>query len=353
MQYLWALRSLNGLTMKGENMINHKNYNPTIDFWRIVATVMIMLNHLYELNIPQPYPFLKGDCFVVFFFLLTGALTARHFEHSDESDKVATSIKYTVRKFAKFLPYTTGAIVAAYVITYWEYLKTAPMVFVKRFLEMPLELFYVSDLFWFPVLGPLWFVSAMAIAFPLLCIVLQWKNKSLVYLLGGYSAIIYFGFLNQHLNEIHLAPIRAFLCMMAGAAAYGISCKVSQYGAAKKRNTIIFLFANVLMVLACGLTAKNQETVLYDICFFVAIACLMSDTTIQNTGVVGRIIKLISNLSFPLYVWHWVVAKILMIWETKFGMTERIILYFAGSVVGAIINIGLIKIFKKKKCENG
>lgn len=142
-------------------------------------------------------PFLGGWYYVEFFFIITGFFTMRRFFHEDVvggTERVRTALTYTFRKFVKFLPYTTVAILITYVANNWKYLQAGqPGNFLHSLENMPAEMLYLSaanpdgsEMF------TIWFLSAMSLVFPLFCLLLMMKNKPLAGWICFATATFYY-----------------------------------------------------------------------------------------------------------------------------------------------------------------
>ena len=137
------------------------------DLWKFIATIMIMIYHIYYLGNPfSGEDYLGRSCWiwVEFFFVVTGYFTYKHFENSDSNDDIfKSSISYTIQKFKAFIPYTTVAITIAYILSAeYSLLRSNPSQFFAHFATYPFEVLLIGEAVQSKqVLGPIWFLSAM------------------------------------------------------------------------------------------------------------------------------------------------------------------------------------------------
>jgi len=171
-----------------------------IEIIRFLAAVIIMNGHAVSLGFNSERPFMYGWIYVEFFFIVTGFFTAGYFSKKNSNgypgyiNILKVSAGYTVSKFIPFLAYTIIPVIITYVFRNLPFLSEAGKVsFINRLTRLPAELLYLSEASPHGTLSyPLWFLSAMFIALPFICIILNIKIVKLdLFIAVGYCAFYY------------------------------------------------------------------------------------------------------------------------------------------------------------------
>lgn len=168
-----------------------------LELLRFLASMMIIDGHISVLIGEVKRPFCDTWNWVEFFFILTSVFTIKHFNRAEYittswETKAKNSVTYTIKKFKKFIPYTTLPIILMYILQNWKKYEVGIRSLVKSFENMPIEVCYLSAATKEgTTLAPLWFLSAMMIIFPLFVLICQSQHRKIITLLGGvYNLII-------------------------------------------------------------------------------------------------------------------------------------------------------------------
>ena len=202
-----------------------------IDILRFVFIIFILYIHfMFIITGGDEFRFRGSYIFVEAFLFITGYFTASHFNKSKirKLDKKAeASISYTFKKFSAFIPY----IIVAILLGLFFHLKHMQGSFVSYFIEVakiPVDLLFGSAIIYTGFSGPLWYSSALFLAFPLFCLIMQNKNykniRNLVFLI---SIPLFICFTNLDTLGVG-AIIRVFFDLLIGATIFDFARHVSK-----------------------------------------------------------------------------------------------------------------------------
>jgi len=316
-----------------------------VEFWRIMATLVILWHHVYTVKTADLDPFRDGWIFVEFFFILTGFFTMSHFAYvhpKNMNEAAANAIKYTIKKFSRFLPYVAIPLVASFVCA--VYFHEATMDTVQ---SLVLDVSFLGANIWgrYTPNIPLWYLATMFAVFPLFSLLCQTKSKNVLYLFASLFVIIWYGRSNYLSNTI--APqsiIRAFAGLMLGAITYGISTYLSNCNfSRKKRIGLTVLEALCIAGVFVGSFFNANTVYLYMMCFVIGTAIMLSDVTYTKYIHIG-IIDQMGDLALAIYTWQWFIGAYL-VWKISahFGISNMEMLYYVCTFICALGTWMLIK----------
>lgn len=329
--------------------------NGKIELLRFLGVVFIMNAH-FGYNADRP--FLGGWYYVEFFFIITGFFTMRRFFHEEVvggTERVRTALTYTFRKFVKFLPYTTVAILITYVANNWKYLQAGqPGNFLHSLENMPAEMLYLSaanpdgsEMF------TIWFLSAMFLVFPLFCLLLMMKNKPLAGWICFATATFYY--LHTYDYGSHVFPnqlVRAFAGLCLGACVSMLSEKLGELRLGRGWRMILSM-VEVVTYLIPILTCYKHITFLRGnlICFIVSVAIIFSGQSLIP-DMSCKLFSWLGKLSMPLYVWHIAVVSVIFAGFTGLSTTKQELIFWGGSFAAALVNMGILAWVHRKSSQN-
>lgn len=354
-----------------------KKKNSYIELLRFLMCIVIVLHHsgfLADESIRMPFPF--GALAADFFFMLTGYFAYAHLLRREDNQDVYKDgtmrywMKYTLGKLKRVLPYAALGIVAIYVLEFFWPSEEIPIV--DRFMRlqnMPFELTLTPMLGVIPIdlfnyrNAPLWFLSSMMVALPLLMFLIKkYKDVFTSYLvwflpamLQAWMVVTYGGVCpwTQFSGIVYCGVIRAFGDMMMGCAIYiaakALGEKLKTSGVAiKLAMTILELGMLVFIFLEFhrGLAPYDQIFVLYVIEVMLIIA--MSGCS-YTSKIGGPLFEGLGKLSMPIYCIHWAVYQYVARFCTGIGYWEGIALTFGICLVISIIMVGVQASIGKKK----
>lgn len=326
------------------HMRSNSGKDARIELLRFVAAVFIMIGHMGAFGCGFKRPFRENWFYVEFFLMLTGYFTARHFAQAQEGNPVAAALSYTFRKFRRFLPYTTGAVLVTYGVLFWPNLKEYGWVSFLRCLQpMPAEMLYLS------VAGKdgamlfvMWFISAMFLVFPAFCLFLQIKNRALVLWLSALGAAVYYqikpdfgdhGFPNQF--------FRVLCGMLAGVVIWFAAEWLKKQKLSRTVRTVLTAAEVLLVLLPIAFSFKNIIYLRWFLwCFLLSLILIFSGQT-RIPPLSLRVTDALGRLSMPLFIWHLAVAHVINWRFHECGRPLKCLIFFGGTLAVSVLNLAL------------
>ena len=359
-----------------ETTVTSKAKNNFIELLRFIFCFIIVIHHSQNmLPAGSPTFFTSGALSVEFFYIIMGYFAIKHVEeHSDTIKGMTDATKYTVNKLLRLLPYTTIAIVAAYL---WEFFIRSYLPLIDRlmsFQNMP------SELLMMPMTGQieislnayrctqLWFLSCMLIALPVVMYLSVKCNDVfkgylvwfLPFMLLGYmgfkwTSIFAWG---AHGAILYGGTVRAIADLLLGGAAYYAVGAIS-----KKFNPgvflrIIFTLCEILLLAFTVFSCHRSELTVYDQIFVTMIIWTMLVITLSGisysgnlfSGLLSPVWSFLGKISMPVFCLHWTVFKYL---ENKLfdglGYWTKVGINIAVCILIYLIVNGISKLIKNKK----
>ena len=341
-----------------------------IELYRFLGCIFIMIGHyVFYVDSELSVPFTVSYQFVEFFFIVSGYFTARHFDvkWSKEIGPLYI-VKYDIKKFIRFIPYTIPAILGVYALESYRYLAVDDTAgFWHNLLDIIPEMLFLSV---FKSSGAhlfiMWFLSAMFIALPFLIAFFIIKNKPVKIIIGTLAPIAYYTISPDYaVQEPANQLMRAFFGMMLGGTIYYLSYFIKQKMAddpAKQKETdnpvnqkcivkplkwlctIIFIAAYIAPIIA----AYNNIYFSYQyiIVFSLWILLLMSDLTILSIWN-SKLANFLGDISMPIFIWHITVFKYI---DASHFMDNHEIIRFVFSIFIVII-ISILNMYIVRLCK--
>lgn len=339
--------------------------------------IVIVIHHsgfLADATTRMMFPF--GALAADFFFMVTGYFAYAHLLKKEKADDIIKAapmkywMSYTLGKLKRVLPYAALGIVGIYVLEFFWPTEELPIIDrLMRLQNMPFELSLTPMLGVIPIdlfnyrNAPLWFLSSMLIALPVLMfLVSKYRDVLTSYvvwfvpaLLQAWMVITYGGVCpwTQFSGILYCGVIRAFGDMMMGCAVYiaarALEKKLENSGVVKRiLLTICELGMLVFILLEChrGLAAYDQILVLYVIELMLIIT--MSGKSFTSK-VQGKFFDYLGKLSMPVYCIHWCVYQYVALFCVGIGYWAGIGLTFAICVVLAIVLMTIIDSVSRSK----
>lgn len=96
-----------------------------LDFWRLLACLIIVWFHQYHLGIGEPQYFRGGWTYVEFFFFISGYFAYAHFKNKSvgQEDGYKSCWIYVYRKFAALFPYIFVTVFLKCTMTYMKEIR--------------------------------------------------------------------------------------------------------------------------------------------------------------------------------------------------------------------------------------
>lgn len=338
------------------------NYRQSIvDLWRFIASLLIMSFHVWAgyiyISSGVEYPFQTAWIYVEFFFILSGYFTILHFEkievHSLE-DAAKNSIYYTIKKYFMFFPYV---VVATSIYYFLECISEECTIGVL--INYTFDVLLLTSSFYeqFMPMRPLWFLTALFIAFPIFCLMCQIKSKNFLYMLSFYVPLYYYG-----RYDLQYAPctfpwnvLRALAALFLGVFVYAL-CAVLKKMKFSAVHKVCLTFIEMAMLLSMVyFTYKNKlQCRFFMLCFVVGLTVMLSQQS-YTSRIDSPVFRWLGKISMPMFIFHTVIAKIINVFFNEWTDISKILFFYVGTfVVSAVIYhvIENIKL-KRKRLMNG
>ena len=298
-----------------------------IELYRFLACIFIMIGHFVFYTDPNlTIPFTVAYQFVEFFFIISGFFTARHFDvrrpvvkpnqqkgiNRYFNNPISEILLYDIKKFARFLPYTIPAILMVYITESHSYLSVGDTAgFWHNLKDIFPEVFFLSVFRTSEAhLFIMWFLSAMFVVLPFLCLFFLIKYKPIKIVIGIIAPMVYYILapdyaVQEPLNQL----MRAFFGMLLGGSLYYISTYLADNKCVRPVKcvlTVVFFAGYIAPIVFSFLNYYLSYE--YIICFVVWIFILMSDLTVLPPWH-SKVMGFLGDISMPIFIWHIAIFK--------------------------------------------
>jgi len=332
-------------------LVKTTDRNSFMDLYRFVGMLVVMGCHQYHLGVGG-FPFNDGWIFAEFFFILTGYLTASHFyANTEEGSKLKKAFGYTIRKFKAMMPFIWGAIILEYAFQALKmyFLSGASAAEILSFLsQLPFEMLMLTGLYTQPVLVPGWYLSAMFLVFPALCILLQVMNKralTIVSILVPVMLYMLIGFEGNWTFPDNLA--RALSGLLLGVLAFQMN-QTLLAGVYRRLHqswiTLIQLICLLFPLIVCYQNYLGFFTPIL-FCFVLGIAITMSGKSATDR-IRSKALVYLGRISMPLYLFHWTIAGVLISHRIPLSRESKYIVFHILAILFAICAYELHRSFR-------
>ncbi len=333
-----------------------RDYCYNIELSRLIGIFMIMGHHLYMIGFSDEYLFKNCWVWVDFFYILSGAFTYKHFLNNavNSGHYGSIALDYTVKKFARFFPFTCISVAFMYLLTYGHLLLQKDYRgFLASISYAPFEALYLSSSgILRPLNAPIWFLSAMFITMPVMVFLIQsrielWKVLSFV------LPVLYFG--HRGVNTARAWPndlLRAFVCMSLGTIALMLAEKIKEYAA---KSSARKLFCSVMEILCFSvviyISVFNKNCIDLAEPLFVVVAALMLSQSTFTALLRSEALVFAGKMTMPMFIFQWCVGSIAL--RVTDNIRTRILIYYLGTVLvgiaAALLYDKLINIRKNRR----
>lgn len=321
--------------------------NRTIDLTRFFGALIIMGQHMVLVMPDRPF----DGCwiYVEFFLIISGYYTVRHFDGKEYPNPMREGIFYTIRKFLPYLPYTIGVTVFANVldvfskVVYGEHnLKSLLFGLNEKFF---FDILLITGSFSVPMVGTLWYLSALLIVFPLFCRAVQIRNRYWVLYVSFLTAVLYYGICgvyNEFTPPMSLARVFSGLCI--GSFLYELTYILGNYFV--KLNKLVLTLIEIVsyfMPIIIVFSKLNANRFIL-LCFGTSLAIMLSgrsySTKIEKCG---DVCTYLGRLSLPIYIVHVLIGQLIRdiskgLWDERIN----VLLYYSVTIVISMIVMYLI-----------
>ncbi len=343
---------------------NTSNKNSYIELIRFILCLIILVHHSGFVSADGTTFFPSGGLAADAFFMITGYFTIRHLEKQQNvGEPMAFSMKYTLKKMLRLLPFAATGVV----IVYLYYIVKSPsdstiMDYIINFQNLPFELTLL------PMTGvinadlgvyrnaPLWFLSSMMIALPVIVYVaVRFKDVFKNYLvwfvpmfIQGYMVQTFGGACpwQQYSGFFYSGVLRALAGITMGGAIFYASAAVSRKLEDSKTVTRVLLTIVEIGLLLFSIYYFHRKLTGYDEVFTLYMIGVM--LTLALSGVTytsriqGKIWEFLGKLTLPIYCMHWGIYQWVAAYAGGLGYVPCIGLTFVICAVLSIVMIVLV-----------
>lgn len=336
--------------------MNKANRQSIVDLWRFIGCLLIMSFHLYFTGISiEPYPFYTAWIYVEFFLILSGYYTASHFDIKEtvSPDNMAKeAIRYTVKKYIRFLPYVIIATSVYYFIDYFL-IGFSITTFINFLFDTTLLTgsFYEAYL---PV-RPLWFLSVMFIVFPIFCFFCQIKSKHILYMIAFYIPLIYYGYTPRpSLAYFPYHIPRALAALFLGVLVYAICSYIRKIHFSFVKKVLLTCVEIVALwsVVYFTYIGKLEYYRFFILCFAVGLIIMLSGQS-YTMNINSIIFRWLGRMSMPMYILHTTIAHYISTFCAGFSSTTKIISYYGGTLLISAVCYYFVETIRNKRVGGG
>ncbi len=339
--------------------------NGTIDFWKFIFSLWIVLNHItvYKGYLSMA---IGGSVCVEFFFLVSGYLMANSMERTRATDIELgkRTASFLFKKIKHIYPYFLFTWIFSFIVTHW--VNHTP---VAEILENLLESPYQLMLLQMAVSRSLghsvwvsWYISAMIIAMLILYpLRFKWKD-SFDYIVGPVLGLCMVGYTYNSFSRIpvidhyesqfliYSGVIRAIAEIALGCTCFSI-CehlkKVSFGGGGKILLAIIEFGGYIGVLLGTNKWSNSNKDLIWLLIFMISITISFSQKSLLSKWFNNKLFYYLGKFSLPLYLVH---LEVLLRWKFDFGWTENqnFLMYIIAIIIISVLCLWIGELWNKK-----
>lgn len=179
------------------------------------------------------------------------------------------------------------------------------------------DIFFMIEIYQKPLLGTLWYLSAIFIIFPLFILLVQLKNKHILFVVTLLYPLFYYGRMNVVCDtEYPHAFFRAFAGMCIGASIFYCIFFFEKY--IKKINICLLTAIELItFFIPCAATYNNfvpSRFMLF--CFCISLSIALSGLS-YTSRISGKLPIYLGKLSVPIYIFHFLIITIFNVYDIE------------------------------------
>lgn len=359
--------------------------NNYIEFLRFIFCIIILFHHSGFVSKTGNGIFPSGGVLADTFFMLTGYFACAHLERKDISveSPLRYSIKYTLSKIKRVLPYTTFGILIIYIHEFLHINDLTLGVIVNKLYHMAVELLLL------PTTGiikldlitlrnaPLWYLSALLLALPVVMFIAikwNWIFKNIIVWVvplciqmwfvirfgGALPWLDFVGFVNSGVIRGFSGIIMGFGIYYASSFIKNLLCdgkgiRGGQMDIAKKylsrqkaevgRGTKIMLTIVELSLLVTALFSTYNGVRSYGEVVTIYILYIMLTISLSGMSYTSdmkiKAFSYLGKLSLPIYCIHWGIYRLAAGYLTRFDYAVAVSIVLIVCVLTSAILVAL------------
>lgn len=323
-----------------------------VDLARFIASMLIMTRHIGLIGITN-YSFPDSWIYVEFFLIITGYYTAKHFDGKNYDNPIKEGIIYTLKKFIVFIPYTIITTTLMYLLTLIPKLLSGELNingFIFGFVDKYIfDILLVTESFDMPLVGTLWYLSALLIVFPLFSCLVQLKNRYWIICITSIYTLYFYsikGIGQYFLHENAFYRVLAGLCL--GVFIYEFIFIFDKH-INKINKTLLSIIEIVTFFIPIVFIFNNLGSLRFILfCFTVCLAIMLPNLS-YTSNIKCKVFTHLGRLSMPIFIIHWFIGSLieylsnnLFLWSD----TIKIVLFFGGTILVSMIAMYLVDHWK-------
>lgn len=345
----------------------NKKRNGSLDFWKFIFSILIVVFHGKNLSNGEPWLFLGGSIGVEFFFIVSGVLMANSAaRRTDDSISLGQdTFHFMQRKITGLLPNIYIAWLIAFVVEHIGNFSLKPML--KDAVNAIWELLFVTEsgLLSYSANAVCWYISAMLLAMLILYPLLRKYKDSFFYIIAPLLVIFIMGITYQQWGSLrtphawrgyfYKSMIRAIMGITIGCLCFKISEYIRSWDYKKPMQVFWTLLEWVgygsVILWSYNHGANKMDWILV---LLLAVAITVTFSRVSMTDAVFsnyKIFNWLGEFSFSLFLGHGYWSHKMNYLFPNLSYYQRLPIYFAFSIVTGLVimysSIGLSNWWKK------
>lgn len=194
-------------------------------------------------------------------------------------------------------------------------------------------------------------LSATFLATPIISIITQIKNKYVIGMISFYPALFYYLYRNQSIGN-HDYPnqiIRAICGMLLGVFVYLMPTYIKERKVNRAQRMIMSLWLVISFIVLIFMGVKSYVFIsTYLLCFISIIMLTFCDQTLIPRCS-SKVFDYLGQLSMPMFIWHYVIAHILVLFIPVDNISGRITVYYFWTALVSFLSMTLIESIRNKR----
>ena len=253
--------------------------------------------------------------------------------------------EYTFRKFRRFIPYTCLAVFLEYFVVRNPITSTNPISIFNAISEIFMLNAACKELG--QTVGALWYLTALLVAFPVICILCENRKNGFVRVVTYLLPIIYYSNIDTAIRaDIPWNIVRVIAGMCIGIVIRNIQEEYEHKGVNRTFSWMICIASLLTPIVMGALSFHNRRIFLF--CFIVFVFLATRSCNING----NRVTFFLGNISMGIFILHWAVGDIVLkiFGETVSSLRLRGLIYFT---ITFMLTIMMYLIVNKVKLWSG